>query len=469
MSQPKIYGPDEQDPLACPLVDVEQLMEVFFQAERRIDQRLFGVEYEIFGQIHNGSAPIPYEGPISITSLFKHLAERSVNFPDPMHPMYEGEHIVALSCKRAIIALEPGGQLEIAARPHRHLFDVTGIFADLVKEIEDAALELGINLFALGIHPMASREDMAQVKKARYSIMRQYMGGLYGLGLDMMTRSCAIQINLDYQNQKDMVEKIRLGAALVPFYSLLCSSAAFVDGKPASHAIERGHVWRMTDPDRTGLPPIIFAKDFGYRSWIDMVLDVPMYFCRRNDSYVDLSGASFRDFMARGLNGHRATVRDFVDHMTTVFTEVRLKPILELRSTDSLPVPFANALFALTWALFYDDKAHDEAQEIFFGLTHQELKTLHNAVIDHGKQAKFRDELVFDTLKRLFAIAESAMIDLAAKSLRPELANLLAPLATLLEKNLTFAEEIKGRYPYLDHSTLPALVRDFAPFNNPLS
>lgn len=462
MSQPEIFGDNANDPFAIPLASIDQCVELFHQSARPKQDSMIGIEYEMFGQIDATNRPLPYEGPVSITNLFNVLIEQSKHGADPFSAIKEGDHIVGLSCNRAVIALEPGGQLEIAARPKRELLDATKVFDELVKEIETTAKTLGINCFALGIHPSARREDMAVVKKARYGIMRNHMESKQGLGLDMMTRSCAIQINLDYQDEKDLVTKSRLGLALVPIYSLLCSSAAFIDGKPTQLAVARGNVWRKTDPARTGIPAVFFSPQFGYEAWINLVLDVPMYFIRRGQTYHDAQGASFRDFMAHGLRGHRAYVRDFIDHMSTVFTEVRLKPIIELRSADALPVPFVNALTALSWALFYDDNAQARAGKIFADATHKEIVDLHNNVIDHGRKAEYRGEPIYGVAEQLIGIAEEALRE-------PKKKALLSPLANLVRRDITCAEWILAHFQPLNESNLRGLVKSFAPFNNPLA
>jgi glutamate--cysteine ligase len=426
---------------------------------------MLGIEYEMFGQINDGLSPLPYEGKISIKKLFNLLAQKSVYLSDPFIPVYEKENLVALSSKRAIIALEPGGQIEIAMKPYREISQATIIFTQIVEEITQSANELGIQLFSMGIHPTAKKSEMAMVKKRRYAIMRDYMNITPGLGLDMMTRSCAIQVNLDFQNESDMVIKARLAAALVPFLSLLTSSSAFLEGELCSHAVERAHVWRNTDHDRTGIPSIIFDKTFSYAAWIDMVLDVPMYFIRRASSYINVAGASFRNFIKHGLLGQTATIRDFVDHMTTVFTEIRLKPILELRSPDSLPLPFANGIIAFTYALFYHDHARDRALKIFDQLTHEELKKLHDQVIDNGRQAEFRGQKVFQVTKQLLLIAVEALND---KKFSVDKGNLLNPLIDLVEENITCAEWIKKHFSKIDSSNLQKLISDFNPLNNPI-
>lgn len=468
MSQPTNFAPDEVDPLGTPLNSLNQLFELFHNTERSPKDCLLGIEYEMFGQINRGLTPLPFEGQTSIQTLFRQVAKHSETTQDPLTPLLENGLMVALAGKRAVIALEPGGQIEIAAKPHGKLTDVVTTFTAVVKEIRDEAKKLGIDLFALGIHPFAAQKDMAQVKKARYGIMRSYMGGLSGLGLDMMTRSCAIQLNIDFTSEADMAAKTRLAAALMPFYSLLSSSVAFIDKKPATHAVERGNVWRHTDPARTGIPRIIFDNNFGYESWIHYVLDVPMYFIRRGSMYHSVPGASFRTFMQQGLLSFQPTVRDFVDHMSTIFTEVRLKPILELRSPDSLPVPVVNAFTALTWALLYNQEAFLKAQALFDGLTHHELVCLRNDVIDKGRQASFHGAFVYKTAQALLEIAQQALNDIAQQEANAEICLLLKPLFTLVARDTTYAEWIKDHITTIDELSLPSLIKAFEPFNNPL-
>lgn len=457
MSQPKDFEPGEKDPLGSAIKSIDQLVELFHKAERPKDQWLLGIEYEMFGQIDHGLNPLPYEGPTSITSLFHHLADKTANKPDRFFPLMEGENIVGLKCERAIIALEPGGQVEIALNPHHSLLETTREFSSVLKEVVDAAQDLNIEFFALGIHPRAKREDMAVVKKARYGIMRNHMSGLDGLGLDMMTRSCAIQINMDYQDEADMAKKTKKAAILMPIYALLCSSSAFIENKPSTRAIMRSHIWQKTDPLRTGIPKIIFDKDFGYSSWVQMALDVPMYFIRRGNTYYDVRGASFREFMRHGLLGQTALVRDFVDHLSTIFTEVRLKPILELRSPDSLPLAFVNAITALSYALLYDDRGSSLCEKLFADISHDELLTLRHDIIEHGRKAKFRGKEIFFLTRELLNIAD--------ETLKAPLNSLLSPLIKLVDNDTTVAEWIRSNFPKLDDENLRKLIKSFGPFS----
>lgn len=455
MSQPLNFGPNESDPWSVALRKEDELEQIFHSFEKKPDDLLMGIEYEIFGSDQKQHKPLPYEGAVSITSLYFHMVKLNAYKPDPWVAIMEGSNIVALTDKRATIALEPGGQIEIAAKPHKSLEQMNAVFNEVVKELNQAASDLDISLFAMGIHPSAKRSDMAQVKKSRYAIMRNYMSTREGLGLDMMTRTCSIQLNLDLMSESDMIEKTRLAACLTPVFSLLCSSSGFLEGHKNKHALERSFIWQQTDRDRTGIPALIFDKNFGYKSWINFALDVPMYFIRRDNNYIDVAGASFREFIRHGLKNQQATLRDFIDHLSTIFTEIRLKPFLELRSCDSLPVIYVNALATFVWALFYNKKSHEEARALFTDITHQELIKFYDQTIRTGREAEFRGQKIFDLAELLLNIAK--------KSLASQNQAYLEPFEILVQKNITCAEWQKERYNYINQDNIADLISHFSP------
>jgi len=461
VSQPLNFGPGENDPWGVSLRKEDQLEQIFHQHEVEADRVLMGIEYEIFAHDKKLNKPLAYEGPVSITSLYFHLVKLSAYKPDPWVALMEESNIVGITDKRATIALEPGGQIEIAAKPHNNLKHMNSVFTEVAQELSAAAQDLDISLFAVGIHPLAQREDMAQVKKNRYAIMRDYMQSREGLGLDMMTRTCSIQLNLDLTSEADMVEKTRLAACLTPIFSLLCSSSGFLEGKKTKYALERSFIWQQTDRDRTGIPEIIFAKNFGYEAWINFALDVPMYFIRRGNNYIDVAGASFREFMRHGLKNQEATLRDFIDHLSTIFTEVRLKPFLELRSCDSLPDCYVSALSAFTWGLFYDQKSRAEASNLFADISHEELLKFYDQTIHVGRAAKYRGQKIFDLTQILLDIAKKSLS--ATKN-----QDYLEPFQRLVENNNTCAEWQKENFDTINPNNIAKLISHFSPLDKPI-
>jgi glutamate--cysteine ligase len=247
---------------------------------------------------------------------------------------------------------------------------------------------------------------MPWMPKGRYAIMRRYMPTRGNLGLDMMTRTCTVQVNLDFSSEADMVKKFRVALALQPVATALFADSPFTDGKPNGYMSYRSHVWTDTDPDRTGMLDFVFEDGFGYERWVDYILDVPMYFTMQDGAPVDVAGRSFRDFLAGKLPelpGVTPTLRDFDDHMTTTFPEVRMKRFLEMRGADGGPWGRLCALPALWVGLLYDDTALDAAWDLVKDFTMVERHALRDGVPKLALKLPFRGatlrELALETLK----------------------------------------------------------------------
>ena len=164
--------------------------------------------------------------------------------------------------------------------------------------------------------------------KGRYRIMTNYMPKVGTLGLDMMYRTCTVQTNLDFSSEADMVKKLRVSLALQPVATALFANSPFTEGKPNGFLSFRSEIWRDTDNERAGMLPLAFEDGMGFERYVDYALDVPMYFVKRGDNYIDVSGQSFRDLLAGklpSLPGERATISDWANHISTIFPEVRLK------------------------------------------------------------------------------------------------------------------------------------------------
>lgn len=219
--------------------------------------------------------------------------------------------------------------------------------------------------------------------KGRYEIMMNHMPKVGNLGLDMMLRTCTIQVNLDYSSEADMVRKFRVGLALQPLATALFANSPFTEGKPNGYLSYRSHIWSDTDPHRTGMLPFVFEDGFGYERWADYMLDVPMYFVFRDGKYIDAAGQSFRDFLKGelpALPGERPRPSDWWDHLSTAFPEVRLKSFLEMRGADGGPWSRICALPAFWVGLLYDQGALDAAWNLVKGWSMEERERLRNDV-----------------------------------------------------------------------------------------
>jgi glutamate--cysteine ligase len=231
--------------------------------------------------------------------------------------------------------------------------------------------------------PDKTRAELPIMPKGRYAIMLRYMPTVGNLGLDMMLRTCTIQVNLDYSSEADMVKKFRVGLALQPVATALFANSPLTEGRPNGYKSFRSHIWEDTDPDRTGMLPFVFEDGFGYERYCDYMLGVPMYFVYRGGKYVDVAGRSFRDFLdgkLPELPGEKPTLSDWTDHLSTAFPEVRLKSFLEMRGADAGRWGRICGLPAFWVGLLYDGQALDAAWELVEHWTIDERERLRRDV-----------------------------------------------------------------------------------------
>ncbi|MCX8507214.1 MAG: glutamate--cysteine ligase [Alphaproteobacteria bacterium] len=305
----------------------------------------------------------------------------------------------------AAISLEPGGQFELSGAAVENLHETEAEIATHIAQLKSLTEPRDIGMLGLGFAPDWRRDDMNWMPKGRYVIMRRYMPIVGTLGLDMMLRTCTVQVNLDYQSEADMVDKYRVSLALQPLATALFANSPFTEGKVNGYQSYRSEIWRDTDTQRCGMIPFVFETGFGFEHYVDYLLDVPMYFVYR-DGYIDVAGQSFRDFMAGklpALPGERPSLGDFADHVSTVFPEVRMKRYLEMRGADVGPPDHLVALSAFWVGLLYDQTALDECLTLIKDWSISELEQARRnvprqglATMLHGRSLR---EWAMDVLK----------------------------------------------------------------------
>jgi glutamate--cysteine ligase len=342
-----------------------------------------GTEHEAFGFRLNGFAPPGYGGADGIGALLGGIEARQ-----GFEPILDHGNMIGLKGSNgASLSLEPGGQFELSGGMLADLHATSAELDAHVARLHGVAPGLGLGFAPLGFHPLARREDMPFMPKGRYKIMRDYMPKVGTRGLDMMLRTCTVQVNLDFCSEADMVTKMRVGSALQPLATALFANSPFYEGKPNGFLSNRAQVWTDTDAARSGIPAVIFEDGFGFEAYANWLLDVPMYFVYRDGKFIDAAGASFRDYMAgklAAMPGQRATMGDFADHSTTAFPDVRLKRYIETRGADSGRVEMMLAQSALWTGIFYDPAALAAAAALIKGLSHTDILALRAAVPVNG-------------------------------------------------------------------------------------
>ncbi len=385
-----------------PLTGKAELIEHLAGGGKPASEWRIGTEHEKFGFRLDDLRPPTYEGPQGIEAMLRGLAQESA-----WNPVEENGRVIALiRDDGASITLEPAGQLELSGAQVETIHDTCCEVTCHLKEVKAVADRLGLGFLGMGFQPKWRREEMPWMPKGRYKIMRDYMPKVGGLGLDMMTRTCTVQVNLDFASEADMVKKFRVSLALQPIATALFADSPFTDGKPNGFLSYRSHIWTDTDADRTGMLDFVFEPGFSFERYVDYLLDVPMYFVYRAGLYIDAAGQSFRDFMQGklpALPGELPSLKDFGDHLTTAFPEVRLKRYLEMRGADGGPWNRLCALPAFWVGLLYDDTALGAAWDLVKDFTTVERHALRDGVPRHGFKLPFRDrtlrELALEALK----------------------------------------------------------------------
>jgi glutamate--cysteine ligase len=390
-----------------PIERKSQLVDYLASGSKPKEQWRIGTEHEKFVFHRDTLAPLTYDEPGGIRTILEAMRDRF-----GWVPVIEDGNVIGLARGNCGISLEPGGQLELAGAPLRSLHETCVEVGQHLSECKTLGEELGFGLLGMGFHPKARRDEISWMPKARYRIMRGYMPRRGKLGLDMMLRTCTVQVNLDFASEADMVEKFRVSLALQPLAVALFANSPFTEGKPNGFLSYRSQIWTDTDPDRSGVPPFVFEPGMSFERYTDYLLDLPMYFVYRDKRYIDASGQSFRDFMAGklpALPGELPTLVDWADHATTAFPEVRLKRILEMRGADGGPWRSLCALPAFWVGLLYDADTLHEAARLVGDWTAEDHAFLRREVPRAGLATPFRGRSLQALALEVLALAETGL------------------------------------------------------------
>ncbi|HNV08907.1 MAG: glutamate--cysteine ligase [Dokdonella sp.] len=431
-----------------PIRHRQQLIDSLASGSKPKSAWRIGTEHEKFGFRLDDLRPLTWEGEQGIGALLEGLTRFG------WQRVSENGKLIALSRDGASVTLEPAGQFELSGAPLETIHQTCVEINSHLREVKSVADGMGVGFLGMGFQPKWRREDMPWMPKGRYAIMRRYMPTVGKLGLDMMTRTCTVQVNLDFADEADMVRKFRTSLALQPVATALFADSPFTEGKLNGYLSYRSHIWTDTDPDRTGMLDFVFDESFGFERYVDYLLDVPMYFSYRDGVYHDLAGQSFRTFMRGELEpmpGVLPTMSDWSDHMTTAFPEVRLKKFLEMRGADGGPWNRLCALPAFWVGLLYDQTALDAAWDLVKDFSLEERNALRDGVPRHGLKLPFRSGSLRDIAIEALKISAEGLRRRARRNADgADESIFLMPLIEIAEANETPAERkialFKGRW-----------------------
>jgi glutamate--cysteine ligase len=394
--------PSLTDPLtreSAPLF-IENLL----RGEKPREEWMCGVEFELFG--YDRAREYARIDASQVQGVLAGFA------PSSRDLVYEGGTVIEAAVgSMSRMTVEPGGQVEFSGAPHRTLYEVERELRRYLSRLREVAATNRLAFVAVGFDPLRSIEEQRWFPKMRYEVMRPYLASRGARAWDMMCRTCAAQTNLDYGSPEDLTKKFLIGNRLAPVVTAIFANSPFENGRPSGYKSTRAAAWLETDSDRTGAAPPSFSDDFTPEDYVAYALDVPMIFAQRGGRYIGaVAGLRFREFLERGHAGVTPVFGDWADHLTTIFTDARLKQHVELRGADANSLDMTLALQALWKGLMYDTAALDESLRIAPRLKPSDAVALRERVAREGLAARHAG---VDVLK----LAREA-IELAAEGLK---------------------------------------------------
>lgn len=423
-----------------------------------------GTEHEKFPFYVDGNLPVPYEGARGIRALLEGMQGML-----GWDPILDDGRIIGLvePTGQGAISLEPGGQFELSGAPLETIHQTCRESNAHLAQLREIAEPLGIRFLGLGGSPKWSLAETPKMPKSRYEIMTRYMPRVGSQGLDMMYRTCTIQVNLDFESEADMRRKMQVSLKLQPLATALFANSPFTDGRPNGWQSWRGEIWRDTDNRRSGLLDFCFSPEFGFADYVDWALDVPMYFVIRDGRYHDMTHMTFRQFMAGKARGEvpdgMPTIGDWANHLSTLFPDVRLKRFLEMRGADGGPWRRICALPALWVGLLYDPEALDAAEALTRDWTFDEVRAMRDAVPAEGIGAGFRGHSLRETAREVLALSRMGLQNRARKNHEGfDEATFLNTLDEVVARGSTSAEEMLSAYDTRWQGSIEPVFEEYA-------
>ena len=427
------------------MLNKKKLIEYFEKGIKNTSKLKIGTEHEKFILNKTSLKPLIYDEKDGILDVFKSLIDLG------WKPIYEeGEKIVGLKYGQQNISLEPAGQFELSGQPLDNIHQTCDEITSHLNQMKKISLKHNFILLGMGVEPSKNLKDFSLMPKERYNIMSNYMPKVGMNGLDMMKRTCSTQVNLDFSSEKDMIKKFRVLLSLESLGTSIFANSPFDNETLQSYKSLRSLYWMNTDNQRTGILPFVFNDNFNFETYVDYALDVPMYFIKRNQKYIDMTGCSFRKFMEGKLDkvpNDKATLDDWQNHLTTLFPQVRLKQYLELRSMDACSWNEICGQPAFWTGILYDNDCLDEVNNIIKDWTLEDKFFLYKNAPIYGLDTPFKKGKLIDIARLLLKISQTGLKNrnFVSKGGYDE-RHYLKNIEINLENNLSPADKLINKY-----------------------
>ena len=402
----------QSQPSGAPIRSHGQLLDYFREGMKEPSAWGIGLEYERLGVVTTTVEAIPFSGTRGVEAVLDAMASAY-----GWEKQDEGGRTIALRRGTASVTLEPGGQLELSGRVHGDLCSMRDELAGHLGDSVAVSDPLGITWIPLGLHPVSRVEEIEWVPKGRYKIMGPFLGARGRLGHHMMKGTAGVQLNLDYSSEEDAADKLRTAMGITSILTAVCANSPFYDGRRTGFMSRRAHIWTDTDPARCGLLEFTLRDGLTFQDYKEYALDVPLLFALRDGRWIDLGGITFRRFLEEGCGGLRATMGDWALHLTTIFTEVRLKTYVEVRGSDSISPDLVMAVAALWKGILYDPEARREAWGLVKEISFADRLAFHHEAAARGPMARVGGRPALAAAGDLLALAREGLGRVAASGI----------------------------------------------------
>jgi glutamate--cysteine ligase len=423
------------------MVSLEEMKRCFAPVMEPYRPRL-GFEYEV--QCLDGETlrPVPFDGPTGLARILQRAAQLTGGtlLAGPGEP-----HTKVSLPDGGLLSLEPGGQLEFSSAPEETFGAVLRQFQSFLDLLEQLRSAFCVHYFFGGVNPVHTVETIGLVTPTRrYQIMDRYFPGTGKMGRRMMRQTCSIQVSFDYRDAQEGEDLLRTAQYVAPFAAALFANAPYVDGGRSGYRSFRVPIWADTDPSRTGLLPGFTRQGYTFEDYLQHVVQAPMFFVQNGEQLVPAGGITFAEFNERGFDGRQASLVDFALHNSTIFTDVRLKHTVEVRTVDCQDPALFPAALAFLAGILFCRRSREASRDLLGAFTEETYRTLADRLA--------RDGLSGELGGRPTAEIALELIELAAQGLPacfPDgraAARHLDPIRELALKEQTPADVVLARF-----------------------
>lgn len=389
-----------------PLTSRQQLIDYFQASVQLPEWHRIGLTTQRFLLTAEDGSYLPYHGTRSLTAFLNELINTG------WQPHNENGNIIGATRHRTALTFGPGGQLTLISEPRQNVHEIAADYAETEKEWIPLAEKLAARLVTLGYHPTATPHTAPEIPRQYYKILGETMTKLHPLGPAQQKCVASTAVRLNYASEQDMAAKFKVALAFQPIAIALLANSPLLEGIATPYNSYRAHVRRQVDPAASTIYRLVMQPDFSFASYVDHILAMPLLYVYRHGRAVAIESGDFTTFMQgrlQELPGEYPRKEDWVQHLMTVLTEVRLFPELHLSGADSVPQDLTVSLVSFWVGILYDKGALKDSLNFIRDWTADELIELRGLVAEKGLKAPFRNGRLADIAVEAIKFAQQGL------------------------------------------------------------